>query len=263
MVVGIPPSPAVLRIHELPSADPAVPPTYPPTVAVLAFFLPEIDNAFTTDTQWNLVGGSAQSATQSSRTSGGDFTTDRDQTLVLIPFRVKDRDYELIVATPRLLEFLPHPGDITVTPGTYSLRDLSWPEWGPTCAHVRTVAPSDDAPDELQASLFGSRRVLPHPVQESDGQSAVRINDYQPSRVRRAEAAQHTSHLVHHGAAAQGEWFETDELQTDLPFVETDKELPESWQSKNPQDVHVSINEDGITLTDVGHFHHMVHAILI
>lgn len=248
----MPPSPAVLRIHELPSANPAVPPTYPPTIAVLAFFLPEIANAFTTDTEWQLVGGSAQSATQGGRLSGGDFATDRDDTLILIPFRVEDRDYELIVATLRLLEFLPHPGDITIGPGTYSLRDVSWREWGPHCAHVRAAAPNDDAPDELQASLFGSRHVLPHPVQESGGQSAVRVDDYQPSRVRRAEADDDPTHTVHHGEATQGEWFESDELRTGLPFVETDKELPESWQNKDPGDVHVSINEDGITLTDVG-----------
>ncbi|VDC04077.1 unnamed protein product [Peniophora sp. CBMAI 1063] len=250
VVVGIPPSPAVLRIYELPSADPAVPPTYPPTVAVLAFFLPAIANALTTDTEWKLVGGSAQSASLNDALGGGDFTTDRDETLVLIPFRVRDRDFELIIATERLLEFLPHPGDIASGAGSYSLRDVPWDEWGPECTHLRSVAANDDAVHEMQASIFGSRHVLPHPVQESGGQSAVRVDDYQPARVRRAENNQSPSHRVHHGEDTQGEWFEANELHTDLPFVETNMRLPEAWQNKNPHDVHVSINEDGVTLID-------------
>ncbi|KZV75097.1 hypothetical protein PENSPDRAFT_731848 [Peniophora sp. CONT] len=250
VVVGIPPSPAVLRIHELPSSDPAVPVTYPPTIAALAFFLPEIANALNADTEWELVGGSAQSAAQSGRLSGGDFASDRDETLILIPFRVEDRAYELIVATSRLLEFLPHPGDLSVGPGTFSLRDVPWSEWGPQCAHVHATTLNDDALDQIQASLFGSRHVQSHPVRQASGENVVRVDDYQTSRVRRAEAAHDPAQTVHHGEAALGEWFESDELQTDLPYVETDMELPESWQDKRPEDVNVSINEDGITLMD-------------
>ena len=105
-----------------------MPPTYPPTIPVLAFFLPEIADAFTTDTEWELVGGVAHSAMKSGPLSAGDFSTETVDTLVLIPFRVKDRDYELIVATPRLLDFLPHPGDLSMDPGSYSFRDVAWTE---------------------------------------------------------------------------------------------------------------------------------------
>ena len=93
--------------------------------------------------------------------------------------------------------------------------------------------------------------MLPHPIEDAGGFSAVRVNDYQPSRVSRAEANNSPSHQVHHGEDTGGDWFQANELHTGAAYIETEKQLPDSWQNKQPKDVHVSINEDGITLTDV------------
>ncbi|KZV61450.1 hypothetical protein PENSPDRAFT_759426 [Peniophora sp. CONT] len=252
IVVGMGPSTTVLLVHELPSSNPDIPPLYPTHIAALALFLPEVNYASVDDTEWELVGGSVQSACQSSRASGGDFSTDLNQTLLLIHFRVSDTAYELLVPTQRILELLPHPGDLSMSAGTYSPLDLPWSDWGPRCTHVRPCAPSAGDRTRLQASVFGMRHVLHHPV-EWDGKIVVRVNDYQPSRVRRAEDNQTPSCTVRHVHVAEGEWSSTGEMQTELPYVETNIELPESWRENELENVLVSINEDGILLIDVSY----------
>ena len=246
------PSPAVLLIYELPSPNPDVPLLYPAEIPVLALCLPEIDHAVAENTEWELVGGSVQSAIQSSRASGGDFSAELGQTLVLVRFRVAERWYELVTPSQRILEFLPPPGFISMSPGMFSLLDVSWTGWGPECAHIRQCEPLDGAGtrDRLQASLFGMRHVLHHPVLWDD-KLVVRVNDYQPSRVRRTEAHQTPTCIVRHMHQVEGEWADGIVLQTDLPYIETNTELPVSWQERNPQNVLVSINEDGIILIDV------------
>ena len=89
LCVGIGASPAALLMYEMPPSDPATPRLYPASVPVLAFLLPEIDNAQNIETRWEVVGGSAHSAADSQRASGGDFKTDCDNTLLMILFRIK------------------------------------------------------------------------------------------------------------------------------------------------------------------------------
>lgn len=250
IAVGLNPSPAVLLVHELPSSNPDEPPLYPTNIPALALFLPEINHASLDETEWELVGGSVQSAAESSRASGGDFSTDSDQTLLLVHFQVRGRDFELVVPSQRVLELLPHPGDISMGPGMFSPRDLSWNEWGPRCTHVRESVPIGGDRERLQSSVFGMRHALHHPV-EWEGKIVVRVNDYQPSRVRRAEDNQTPSCTVRRVHVAQGEWADAGEMQTELPCVETNVELPESWRGKESANVLVSINEDGILLIDV------------
>ena len=95
------------------------------------------------------------------------------------------------------------------------------------------------------------RHVLHHPI-EWEGRTVIRVHDYQPSRVHRAEGNQTPSCIVRRAHIAEGGWADdTTELLTELPFVETNIELPPSWKGKNPADIWVSINEDGILLMHV------------
>ncbi|VDC04069.1 unnamed protein product [Peniophora sp. CBMAI 1063] len=249
--VGLDPSPAVLLVHELPSSNPHAPPLYPTNVPILALFLPEIDGAFTDDddSEWELVGGSAHSAAPSARASGGDFWSDADKTLLLIHFRVRGRHYELLLPAQRVLELLPPPENISMGPGSFAARDVPWPDWGPELSHVRECAPSGGDMEALQSSVFGMRHVIHHPV-EWEEKAVIRVNDYQSSRVSRAEAHQTPSCAVRRVHIAEGEWVDGPEMQTELPYIETNIELPVSWREMAPANIFVSINEDGILLID-------------
>ncbi|KZV71362.1 hypothetical protein PENSPDRAFT_734124 [Peniophora sp. CONT] len=252
LCVGVGPSHAGLLVFELPQLDPAVPLVYPENTPALAFLLPEIEDNQENQTHWELVGGSAHSSVDSDLASGGDFTTDRDDTLLMILFRIEPHQwFELGVSTQRLLHFLPHPGEVSMSANMLALREVPWPEWGPQNTRVRRIPARQDGQDrdKLQATLFGMRRVWRHPVHTPAGQMAARVEDYHPRRVRRAEAHESNAHMVHHGVLAVGGWLGGAELQTELAFVQIDVVIPEKWQSKQLDDVDISINEDGIIIT--------------
>lgn len=246
------PSPAGLLMFELPQSDPSIPLRYPANIPVLAFLLPEIDADQDTETRWELIGGSAQSPTDNSLTSGGDFTAKCDDTL-LVMFRVDHQWYELVTPTQRLLGFLPNPANISMNATMLALREVLWTEWGPQNTRVRGIAFRGDGQDrtKVHASLFGMRRVLYHPVYTPAGLLAARVEDYQTHRVRRAEACESSSGMVHHGDMAQGSWLDGGELHTVLPFMVTDLILPDKWQGRPLEDVDISIHGDGIIIAEV------------
>ncbi|KZV71857.1 hypothetical protein PENSPDRAFT_684214 [Peniophora sp. CONT] len=248
LCVSLGSSPAALLIYELPQSDPDVPRRYPANIPALAFLLPEIEDDQDTETHWELVGGAAHSSTDSNVTSGGDFTTNGDDTLLMILFRLEHQWYDIVVPTQRLLDFLPDPAGVSMNANMLALREVVWSEWGPQNTRLRRIPARQDGQDrgQLQATLFGMRRVLYHPVHTSTGEMAARVEDYHSNRVRRAEAQESASFVVHHGDVAEGGWLGENMLHTELPFIQTDMIFPDKWQGMELEDICAFVNEDGI-----------------
>ncbi|VDC04080.1 unnamed protein product [Peniophora sp. CBMAI 1063] len=246
MVAGISPSPAVLLVYELPNASSDGDALYPSNLPVLAFVFPAIHDASATRTEWRLTCGSASSAARSSRAGAGDFCADPKETMIMVLFRLGDLGYELIVPTRRLLEFLPgRIDDIHISRTMFSSRDVPWSEWGPRYAYLRSATFDEGA---LRATIFGMRRVLHRPI-ISGGKLAVVVQDLFRPRVLHAAATSSLSYAVCRSQPVVGPWLDSATIQTEVSYVETVQELPISCQGKDPQDVGVSINEDGLVIT--------------
>ncbi|KAI0317231.1 hypothetical protein OF83DRAFT_1122563 [Amylostereum chailletii] len=134
---------------------------------------------------------------------------------------------------------------------------VPWEEWGPVYAFPTLLRPSFVGVSgsavvlpSSPSSLYGLRRVDSHPTRR-DGEYVVRVYDYHPQRVARAE------YLVTHASTGMSpKWTIKREghlpdgsMVTTRPYLVTEMKLPQKLQDRESNSIRVHMCEDGIVIS--------------
>jgi hypothetical protein len=178
-----------------------------------------------------------------SQSSMGAFYDNIEDPLVMVSLSNADTltRYHLVFLASVLLSYsAPGQGDF-----------IPWEVWGPAHSHLM-LAPGTSAGsiNRSDLSIFGSRRVMPQPLRRPDGTLVVQLCDYHPRRVAFAAALRSpdpTNWQVLMGGSVDGPW-NTDgsPLETSLPYILTERPLPDSLQSFDPNEILMCLYEDGL-----------------